>query len=155
MAAKPTKTFIRKIVTEIKKSKRKYLPVANLSRLMGLYPDVIDDALVYFEPMIRLDDSINTVDLLPAMEEYIAPEHGPENEEKPKRVVVTQKAMGEYSSIGDFVSKKFTNIGGLVQVSTVLSDEDLKILQKLVESEVNARKPKKKGKKKKAKKTNK
>lgn len=147
MTPKPTKSLIKDIVQTIKKSKRKYLPVINLSKLMGLYPDIVMDALVYFDPMIRLDQSINTIDLLPAMEEYLLPT--PENEDvpKPKRVVVTKKEVDEYSSIGDFVYRKFTNVGGLVERNVILNDGDLRILQKLVAAEVNARKPKKKGKK--------
>ncbi|MBO4541264.1 MAG: hypothetical protein J5736_04735, partial [Bacilli bacterium] len=62
--AAPTKSLIKKVVLVIKKSKRKYLPVEALSREVGLYSDVLTDALVYFEPLIKFDASINTKDLL-------------------------------------------------------------------------------------------
>lgn len=146
MATKPTKSFIKRILQAVKKSKRKYLPLANLSRLMGVYPDVLSDALVYFEPMIKLDESINVVSLVPMMEKYCEPEPLPPDVEKAKRVVVSKKEISQYASIGDFVYKKFTNVGGLVDMSTRLSDEDLKILSKLVETEIESRKPKKKAK---------
>ncbi len=60
--AAPVKAQVRKIVSALKQSKQKYVPVARLSKLVGVYPDVLTDTLVYFEPMIRLDETINTRD---------------------------------------------------------------------------------------------
>ena len=149
--AVPVKTRVRKIISELKKSKQKYVPVARLSKLVGIYPDVLTDTLVYFEPMIRLDETINTRDCLPAMEAYVAPAPKKEGEVKEKRVIVRKKDLDRYSTIGDFVYDKFASIGGLVDKFSPLSDEDLRILQKLVQKEIAARKPKKKTSKKKAK----
>lgn len=138
MSQKPTKTLIRNIVSAIKKSKLKYLTVDRLSRLMGLYPEVLADALVLFEPMIKFDPSINTRDLLPQMEEYIAPK--PRDPSAPKRTVVTKKELSEYRSIQDFVYQKFTTVGGLLDQTAELSDHDLRALKKLVEEELAKRK---------------
>ncbi len=146
--AAPTKSLIKKIVVSIKKSKRKYLPVEALSREVGLYPDVITDALVYFEPLIKFDAGINTKDLLPQLEEYVAPAPAEEGENKPKRVVVTKKELLEYSSISDFVYKKYATIGGLIDQTASLNEADLKVLQKLVAQELEKfKKPKRKKKK--------
>ena len=146
--AAPTKSLIKKVVLAIKKSKRKYLPVEALSREVGLYSDVLTDALVYFEPLIKFDASINTKDLLPQLEEYLAPSAGEEAEAKPKRVVVTKKELLEYASISDFVYKKYATIGGLIDKTATLSENDLKLLQKLVALELDKfKKPKKKKKK--------
>ncbi len=147
----PVKTQVRKIVSALKKSKQKYVPVSRLSKLVGVYPDVLTDTLVYFEPMIRLDETINTRDFLEAMEAYIAPAPKKEGEVKKKRVVVTKKTLMAYPSIGDFVYDKFASIGGLIDRSTPLSDQDLLILKKLVAKEIADRKPKKKPAKKKKK----
>lgn len=138
MSQKPTKTLIRNIVSAIKKSKLKYLTVDRLSRLMGLYPEVLADALVLFEPMIKFDPSINTRDLLPQMEEYIAPK--PRDPGAPKRTVVTKKELSEYRSIQDFVYQKFATVGGLIDQTAELDDKDLYTLKKLIEQEIAKRK---------------
>ena len=146
--AAPTKALIKKVVLAIKKSKRKYLPVEALSREVGLYSDVLTDALVYFEPLIKFDASINTKDLLPQLEEFIAPNPNEEAENKPKRVIVTKKELLEYNSISDFVYKKYATIGGLIDQTATLNEADLKILQKLVVLELEKfKKPKRKKKK--------
>ena len=84
-----------------------------------------------------------------AMEAYLAPAPKKEGEKKEKRVVVTKKELRAYPTIGDFVYAKFASIGGLIDRTSPLSDEDLHILQKLVAQEIAARKPKKATKKKK------
>ncbi len=147
--AAPVKAQVRKIVSALKQSKQKYVPVARLSKLVGVYPDVLTDTLVYFEPMIRLDETINTRDFMEAMEAYLAPAPKKEGEKKEKRVVVTKKELRAYPTIGDFVYAKYASIGGLIDRTSPLSDEDLHILQKLVAQEIAARKPKKATKKKK------
>ena len=101
--AAPVKAQVRKIVSALKQSKQKYVPVARLSKLVGVYPDVLTDTLVYFEPMIRLDETINTRDFMEAMEAYLAPAPKKEGEKKGKRVVVTKKELRAYPTIGDFV----------------------------------------------------
>ena len=147
--ALPNKTTIRKVIATLKKSKLKYVPLSRLSRMMGLYSDVLGNELVYFEPMIKLDPEIDIRPLLPKLEEYVAPAPKDPKAPKEKRVVVSKKELSEYKSIGDFVYKKFTSVGGLVERTTNLSDEDLHILLKLVNNEVAARKPKAKRRKKK------
>jgi hypothetical protein len=137
---KPKISDIKRIVGAVKRSSLKVISLDKLSRLVGLYPDVLSDLLVYFDPMIKFDPSINIRNFLPAMEEYIAPATPKAVVEKPKRVVVTKRELSEYSSIPDFVIKKMTSVGGLVDPTVVFSDEDLKILQKLVDAEVHKRK---------------
>ncbi len=141
--ALPNKTTIRKVVATLKKSKLKYVPLSRLSRMMGLYSDVLGNELVYFEPMIKLDPEIDIRPLLPKLEEYVAPAPKDPEAPKEKRVVVSKKELSEYTY------KKFTSVGGLVERTTTLSDEDLHILLKLVNNEVAARKPKAKRRKKK------
>jgi len=145
----PKKNDIKMIVGAIKRSSQKFIPLDKLSRLVGLYPDIISDELVFFDPMIKFDPSINTRDLLGAMETYLGPENPKIKENRPKRVMVTKKELLEYPSITDFVYKKMTSIGGLVDTSMRLNDQDLHILQKLVNAEVGARKKAARKKKKK------
>jgi len=110
-----------------------------LSRLVGLYPDVLADTIAYFEPMIRMDPSINTRDLIPQFNEYVAEPMKPVDPNKPKAPRVDKRVLAQYSSIADFVYKKMTNVGGLVDTSMELSDEDLAVLEKLVSNEVARR----------------
>lgn len=141
MPSQPKKKDIQRYVGALKRSGQKFVTLDKLARLVGLYPDVISDDLVYFDPMVKFDPTIDMRNLLPAMEEYIgAGEEKKAAEPKPKRVVVTKKELSEYSSIADFVYKKMTSIGGLVETSMTLSDQDLHILAKLVNEEVAARK---------------
>lgn len=138
--AKPTKAEVKRVLGALKRSKKKFVSLEALSRLVGLYPDVLGDTLAYFEPMIRMDPSINTRDLVPAMQEYLAEPIKPVVANKPKRVTVSKKELSQYNSIADFVFKKMTNVGGLVDTSAVLSDEDLHLLERLVQLEVARRK---------------
>lgn len=138
--AKPTKADVKRVLGALKRSKKKFVSLEALSRLVGLYPDVLGDTLSFFEPMIRMDPSINTRDLVPALQEYVAEPMKPIDPNKPKRVTISKKELAQYSSIPDFVMKKMTNVGGLVDTSVQLSEEDLHILDKLIQNELNRRK---------------
>lgn len=140
MNAKPTKAEVKRILGGLKRSKKKVVSLENLSRVVGLYPDVLADTLAYFEPMIRMDESINIRDLEPSLHAYVAEPMKPVAADKPKRVVVSRKELSRYSSIPDFVYKKMTNVGGLVDTAATLTDEDLLVLDKLVQNEIKRRK---------------
>jgi hypothetical protein len=138
--AKPTKAEVKRILGALRRSKKKFVTLEALSRLVGLYPDVLAETLAYFEPMIRMDPSINTRDLVPALEEYLKEPMKPvASNPKPKKIAISKKELAEYSSIADFVYKKMTNVGGLVDTSKKLSDEELRILEKLVQRETQRR----------------
>ena len=89
--AKPTKAEVKRVIGALKRSKKKFVSLEALSRLVGLYPDVLGDTLSYFEPMIRMDPSINTRDLLPVLQEYVAEPIKPVDPNKPKRTVISKK----------------------------------------------------------------
>jgi predicted transcriptional regulator len=143
---KPKIAEIKRIVGAVKRSSQKVITLDRLSHLVGLYPDVLSDLLVYFDPMIKFDPSINIRNFLPAMEQYIAPAMPKDATPKEKRVVVTKRELSEYTGIPDFVIKKMTSIGGLVDPTVTFSDEDLKVLAKLVAAEIAKRKRKAKKK---------
>ena len=143
---KHTKAEVKRILGALKRTKKKFVTLEALSRVVGLYPDVLADTLAYFEPMIRMDPTINVRDLVPALTEYVAEPAKPVDPDKPKRVVIPRKELAKYSSIPDFVLKRMTNVGGLVDTAVQLSDEDLLILEKLVQNEIKRRKKANKGK---------
>ena len=157
MGKKPDIYRLKRTLLQLKKKNRKYVTIETLSKWVGVYSDVLADDLVYFEPLIRMDPSINLNDLVPAIEAFLADEaKGKEEEEpieevKPKRQIAKKKELLEYSSIGDFVYKVMAGAGGLVSPSSSLSDHDLHVLAKLVKDEQTRRKEKAKPKKKKKK----
>lgn len=137
---KPTKADVKRVLGALKRSKKKFVSLDALSRLVGLYPDVLGDMLSYFEPLIRMDPTLNTRDLVPVLQEYLVEPKKPVDPNRPKRVTISKKELAQYSSIPDFVMKKMTNVGGLVDTSTSLSDEDLYLLERLIQNEIARRK---------------
>ena len=140
-----TKTLAKKYLSAIKSSKKKHLTCEALGREMALYSDVVREQLSFFEPLITMDLDYDCHDLVTQIEEYI--ESLEEKKAPVERVVIRKDKLNEYSSIGDFVYKKFT-IGGLVDRGITLSEVDLKVLKKLVNEELaKTSKNKKKNKK--------
>ena len=138
---KPAPTRIKRILAPLKKTPKKVVTLDMLSRMVGLYSDVLADDLEYFAPLVRMDPSLNLKDLVPQLEGYLAEEEAVKaTEPKVKRVVATKKELSQYPTIASFVYAKMTSIGGLVDPAARLSDEDLHILKKLVDREVATRK---------------
>lgn len=134
-------THLQKILSALKKSKRKYVSLDDLSKMVGLYPEILGGDLSYFEPLVMMDSSLNMVDLVEPIEKYLSNEKEKRKAESiPKRVVASSKEMNEYPTIASFVYAKMSFAGGLVDPSNKLSDHDLHLLEKLVSREVKARK---------------
>lgn len=147
MENKPSISRLRRIKAVLEKKQKKCVTLDMLSRYVGLYQDVVADELVYFEPMIKMDTTLNMMDVLPAINEYLAgidSQNKAIRETKPKRHVVRKKELLEYKSIGDFVYHKMAGAGGLVSPSAELNDHDLRVLELLVKKEIATRKKKKK-----------
>jgi len=146
---KPSVSRIKRICSPLAKSPKKYVSLDMLSRMVGLYSDVLADDLEYFAPLIRMDSTLNMKNLVPQLQAFIAQEENVKAQEpKVKRVVATQKELNQYPNISSFVYAKMTSAGGLVDPSNRLSDEDLHVLKKLVDREVAKRKKETKKKKK-------
>ncbi|MCQ2801505.1 MAG: hypothetical protein MJ222_02465 [Bacilli bacterium] len=138
-----TKTSAKKYLSAIKGSKIRHLTCEALSRSMGIYPDVIASDLSFFEPMLAMDLTFDLRDIIPSLESYIEEQE----QAKPKEHQLHSNSLElrGYESVGDFVYKKMT-INGIVSKNVKLSEDDLKILAKLVDMEL---KPAKKSKKRK------
>lgn len=136
----PAITTLKKYLVAMTKMKKKYITADSLSRVLGIYPEIINENLSFFDPMINMDYEYNLLELVPQIKNYIA-----EKEENKKPVVarelVTKKVVHEFNSIGDFLYQKMT-IGGLLDKNITLSDKDLRILKKLITEEQKARKKK-------------
>ncbi len=118
--------------------KAKYITSERLSRIVGIYPEVINENLSYFDPMIVMDYEYNLLELVPAIKKFIEDKEN-KRAPVPKPVVVKKNEIDAYSSYFDFIYKKMT-IGGMIDKTAVLTDKDLKILRKLIGEELANRK---------------
>ena len=141
MMKAPSVSVLKKYLSALGKIKAKYVTAERLSRVVGVYPEIISENLSYFEPMLMMDPSYNLLDLVPVIKQYIT-----DLEEKKVPVqpmdVVNRKQLDEYESVTDFIYKKMS-VGGIIDKGAYLSDKDLKILKRLIGEELKKRKNKK------------
>ena len=121
--------------------KAKYITSERLSRIVGIYPEVINENLSYFDPMVKMDYEFNLLELVPQMKKFIEAKEA-KRAPTPKPVVVKKDEIDLYDNYFDFIYKKLT-YGGMIDKSVELSDKDLKILKKLISEELANRKCKK------------
>ena len=138
----PKVNDIKKYLNGLIKLNRKYVTLERLSKVVGVYPEIIGDHLSYFEPMIKMDTEYNLMELVPTLKKYLV-----EREENKtlirKQPTIKKKDLEKYESINDFIYKKMTSVGGLLDRNIVLSDQDLRMLKRLVAEEQANRKNRK------------
>ena len=137
----PSVTVLKKYLTAMGKNKVKYMTCERLSRIVGVYPEVIAENLSYFDPLLNMDPSYDLLALIPQMKEYIQEE---EDKKAPTahKVMATKKDVVPYESVNDFVYKKMT-FAGMVDRNIVLNEKDLRVLKRLVNEELANLKKKK------------
>ncbi len=121
--------------------KAKYITAERLSRIIGIYPEVINENLSFFDPMIMMDYEYNLLELVPAMKKFIEDKES-KRAPVPKPVMVKKDEIDAYENYFDFIYKKLT-YGGMIDRNVNLSDKDLKILKRLISEELANRKAKK------------
>lgn len=135
----PKKVNIKRILVILHRNKRKVISLDYLSKLMGIYPDVLGEELSYFCPLILMDPSINIRDYEEAFKTYIDEPIKKENDSKkvikPKRESISKAELAKYKGVVDFAYQKFTSVGGLIDPSYNLDEHDLRVLEKLLEKE--------------------
>ena len=137
--ADPKVSDIKKYLNGILKLNKKYVTCERLSKFVGVYPEIISDHLSYFEPTLPMDPEFNLMELVPTLKDYIVSKE--ENKTLiSKKPAIKRGELSEYESIVDFVYKKMTFGGGLVDKNAYLSDRDLRVLKKLIQEEQNKRK---------------
>ena len=136
----PKLTDVKKYLHALLKLNKKYVTSERLSRVVGQYPDVINETISYFYPMISMDPEYNLMELVPSMKAYVVKVEEEKNNNVKPQVTIRKKDVQQYDSIYDFVQRKMTNSGGLLDRNVRLSDADLKILKKLISEEQNRRK---------------
>ena len=137
----PSVSTLKKYLSALTKKKAKYVTADKLSRIIGVYPEVINETLSYFEPMIKMDPTYNLLDLVPQIKQYILDmeeKKNPINQEE----FVSKKQIEEYESVTDFVYKKMS-VGGIIDRGAFLTDKDLRIIKRLASEELKKRKGKK------------
>ncbi len=138
----PKVSDIKKFLSGITKINRKYVTSERLSRVVGLYPEIINEQLSYFEPTLKMDPEFNLMELVPQLKQYVIDQE--ENRTLVhKQPSIKKKDLEVYESINDFIYRKMTSVGGLLDRNIVLSDTDLRILKKLIAEEQANRKAKK------------
>ena len=130
----PSVTVLKKYLNAMTKNKVKYMTCERLSRIVGVYPEVIAEALSYFDPLLNMDPSYDLLVLIPQIKEYIQEEEEKKAPNAPK-IMAKKKDISEYESVSDFVYKKMT-FAGMVDRNLVLNEKDLRILKRLVNDEL-------------------
>src|SRR5574344_2078879 len=133
----------KKMLIEIKKMKRRNLTCDDLSKSIGIFPEVIADNLSYFDPLITMDFTYNIMDLVPQIEEYIRDSQVKKEKKPAKPLPKIKKEADKYVSIQDYVYQNMTIAGGIVDKSKELSIDNLKVMKRLIEDEIKKRKGKK------------
>ena len=137
----PSISVLKKYLHLMTKNKVRYMTSERLSRLVGVYPEVINENLSYFDPMINMDPSYDLLVLIPQIKEYIQQEEEKKSNNAPK-VIATKRDVVEYESVADFVYKRMT-FAGMVDRTIVLNEKDLRVLKRLVNDELASLKKKK------------
>ena len=137
----PSVTVLKKYLNAMSKNKVRYMTCERLSRIVGVYPEVIAENLSYFDPMLNMDPSYDLLALIPQIKDYIKEEEEKKAPVGPK-VVATKKDVLGYESVNDFFYKKMT-YAGMVDRNIVLNEKDLRVLKRLVNEELAALKKKK------------
>ena len=138
----PSITVLKKYLSALTKIKAKYVTAERLSRVIGVYPEIINETLSYFEPMLMMDPDFNLLELVPAIKQYI--EDLEEKKTSPINPVdnISRKQIEEYESVVDFIYKKMS-VGGIIDRGAYLTDKDLRIIKRLAAEELKKRKGKK------------
>ncbi|MCR5184689.1 MAG: hypothetical protein K6C32_01220 [Bacilli bacterium] len=137
----PSVTVLKKYVSSLTKIKAKYVTAERLSRVIGVYPEVINETLSYFEPMLMMDPEYNLLVLVPQIKQYISDLEDKKTSVVPVEVI-SKKQLEEYESVVDFVYKKMS-VGGIIDRGAYLTDKDLRMIRRLAGEELKKRKNKK------------
>ena len=138
----PSVNVLKKYLSALTKIKAKYVTAERLSRVIGVYPEVINETLSYFKPMINMDPDYNLMELVPTLKAYVVEKEENKNNALVRKPPINKKTVEQYKSITDFVYQKMTNAGGLIDRNASLSDTDLRVLKRLISEEQAKRKKK-------------
>ena len=140
----PKLVEVKKYLNALVKMNKKYVTAERLSKVVGIYPEIINEQLSFFEPTLMMDPEFNLMELVPALKKFVIEKEEEKSSTLIKKPAIKKQTLEQYDSVSDFIYKRMTLVGGLLDRNVVLSDTDLRILKKLIVEEQQARK---KGKK--------
>lgn len=134
----------KKYLNAILKMNKKYVTAERLSKVVGIYPEIINEQLSYFEPTLMMDPEYNLMELVPTLKKFVVEKEEERSSTLIKKPAIKKQTLEQYDSVSDFIYKRMTLVGGLLDRNVVLSDTDLRILKKLIVEEQQSRKKVKK-----------
>ena len=137
----PKLAEVKKYLNAIVKLNKKYV-TDRLSKVVGIYPEIINEQLSYFEPTLMMDPEYNLMELVPTLKKYVVDKEEEKSTALIKKPAIKKQTLEQYDSVSDFIYKKMTLVGGLLDRNVILSDTDLRILKKLIVEEQQRRKKK-------------
>ena len=140
----PKVSEIKKYLSAIIKLNKKYVTSERLSKVVGVYPEIINENLSYFEPTLMMDPEFNLMELVTVLKQFVIDKEEAKNNTLIKKPSLNKKQLEQYESVSDFIYKRMTFTGGLLDRNVVLSDMDLRVLKKLISEEQARRKNAKK-----------
>ena len=138
----PKLSDVKKYLNGIIKLNKKYVTAERLSRAVGIYPEIINETLSFFEPTLMMDPEYNLMELVPTLKAWVNEKEEAKNNTLVKRPAIKKQDWEQYDSVSDFIYKRMTFTGGLLDRNVVLSDRDLRVLKKLISEEQLRRKQK-------------
>lgn len=126
------KTNTKKYIQVIKNSKRKVVTVDEVSKKTGKKSDLIRDNLVAFNPLINFDLNYDLHGILTDLENSLV-----EFEREPikKRMSIKSIEVDKYKGILDYIYKKMTVAGGILDLGYKLNKKDIKLIKKLLKKD--------------------
>lgn len=140
----PKLNDVKKYLNAIVKMNKKYITSERLSKVVGVYPEIINEQLSFFEPTLMMDPEFNLMELVPTLKKFVNEKEEAKTSTLVKKPVIKKQMLEQYDSVSDFIYKRMTLVGGLLDRNVVLSDTDLRVLKKLITEEQQARKNRKK-----------
>lgn len=138
----PKLVEVKKYLNAIIKLNKKYVTTERLSKVVGIYPEIINEQLSYFEPTLMMDPEYNLMELVPTLKKFVVDKEEEKSSTLIKKPAIKKQTLQQYDSVSDFIYKRMTLVGGLLDRNVVLSDTDLRILKKLIVEEQQNRKKK-------------
>lgn len=143
MIKEPNVNTLKKYLSAMSKMKAKYITCERLSTNVGVYPEIIAEMFSYFDPMVNLDSTYDLLDLVEPAKAYIQEKES--NKQVVHHVTIKKKELDRYNNTVDYIYQNLA-VGGFIDKSKILSEVELKTLQKLIKNDLTKLSQKKKKK---------
>lgn len=138
---KPSITLLQKIQEALESSKSKFVTADMLSQQIGIVPEKIQEACSFFNPLVTIDFTFDLKEILKEITDYVSATSKPAT----RKVTPSKTKVLPYQTVLDFIYDKMT-YEGIVDKSSSLSDTELRLLKRIANEELKARREAKKKK---------